>query len=318
MSVNCIHPDGAVICTGSTPKNDREEPGSTQEDFSVAGRKLNTFVLFGTMLATWIGTGSIFGNAEKTYRVGIAAFILPLGSLFGIWVLSLLAARARSLRQITIQDLLEARYNSVARLCGVIALVIAYTTIVSYQYRAAGAVLNLTLPGLSYGNAVIVAAVFIIAYTALAGMLSLAYIGVIQGVTMIVGIAFTLRAIGGHRAPGRLLDAGRRRFHGAGDHRLGLGRQRSRAKPPDSGPRHRIRGSRSSPARFGSPLTDDDHGHRPLDGRELPAGSGNGGCSRCLPAVHPPRSLRALTGATAAIHRRLPGCRRLRHVDPVG
>ena len=165
---------------------------STQEDFSVAGRKLNTFVLFGTMLATWIGTGSIFGNAEKTYRVGIAAFILPLGSLFGIWVLSLLAARARSLRQITIQDLLEARYNSVARLCGVIALVIAYTTIVSYQYRAAGAVLNLTLPGLSYGNAVIVAAVFIIAYTALAGMLSLAYIGVIQGVTMIVGIAFTL------------------------------------------------------------------------------------------------------------------------------
>ena len=165
---------------------------TTQEDFSVAGRKLNTFVLFGTMLATWIGTGSIFGNAEKTYRVGISAFILPLGSLFGIWVLSLLAARARSLRQITIQDLLEARYNPVARLCGVVALVIAYTTIVSYQYRAAGAVLNLTLPGLSYETAVVLAAAFIIVYTALAGMLSLAYIGVIQGITMIVGIALTL------------------------------------------------------------------------------------------------------------------------------
>ncbi len=165
---------------------------STQEDFSVAGRRLNTFVLFGTMLATWIGTGSIFGNAEKTYRVGIAAFILPLGSLLGIWVLSLLAGRARSLRQITIQDLLEARYNATARLCGVVALVMAYTTIVSYQYRAAGAVLNLTLPQLSYEHAVIVAAVFIVAYTALAGMLSLAYIGLIQGVTMIVGIALTL------------------------------------------------------------------------------------------------------------------------------
>ena len=165
---------------------------SSQEDFSVAGRRLNTFVLFGTMLATWIGTGSIFGNAEKTYRVGIAAFILPLGSLLGIWVLSRLAGRARSLRQITIQDLLERRYNAAARLCGVVALVIAYTTIVSYQYRAAGAVLNLTLPNLSYEHAVIVAAVFIIAYTALAGMLSLAYIGVIQGVTMIAGIALTL------------------------------------------------------------------------------------------------------------------------------
>jgi SSS family solute:Na+ symporter len=165
---------------------------STQEDFSVAGRKLNTFVLFGTMLATWIGTGSIFGNAEKTYAVGIAAFILPLGSIFGIWVLSRLAGRARSMRQITIQDLLETRYNATARLCGVVALVLAYTTIVSYQYRAAGAVLNLTLPQLSYERAVVVVAVFIILYTALAGMLSLAYIGVIQGVTMIFGIALTL------------------------------------------------------------------------------------------------------------------------------
>ncbi|MBX5479986.1 MAG: sodium:solute symporter family protein, partial [Pyrinomonas methylaliphatogenes] len=39
-----------------------------QEDFSVAGRQLGTFVLFGTMLATWIGTGSIFGNAGKVYE----------------------------------------------------------------------------------------------------------------------------------------------------------------------------------------------------------------------------------------------------------
>lgn len=165
---------------------------STQEDFSVAGRRLSTFVLFGTMVATWIGTGSIFGNAEKTYRAGIAAWILPVGALIGIWVLSRLAGRARGLRQITIQDLLEKRYNAVARIFGVVALVIAYTTIVSYQYRAAGAVLNLTLPELDYGTAVIVAAGFIIVYTVIAGMLSIAYIGVIQGVTMMVGITLAL------------------------------------------------------------------------------------------------------------------------------
>ncbi len=165
---------------------------STQEDFSVAGRRLSTLVLFGTMLATWIGTGSIFGNAEKTYRVGIAALILPFGALVGIAVLSLLASRVRGLRQITIQDLLETRYNAAARLFGVIALVLAYTTIVSYQYRAAGAVLNLALPQVSYDGAVIVAASFIIAYTALAGMLSIAHIGVVQGITMIVGVIIAL------------------------------------------------------------------------------------------------------------------------------
>src|ERR1043165_2249239 len=72
-----------------------------QEDFSVAGRQLGTFVLFGTMLATWIGTGSIFGNAGKTYEVGIAAFILPFGALIGIALLSFLAGKSRRLKAIT-------------------------------------------------------------------------------------------------------------------------------------------------------------------------------------------------------------------------
>ena len=165
---------------------------STQEDFSVAGRSLNTFVLFGTMLATWIGTGSIFGNAEKTYEVGIAAFIIPTGALVGIAILSLLAARARGLEEITIQDLLEIRYNAAARVFGVVALVLAYVTIVSYQYRAAGAVLNLVFPEISYDYAVIVSAAFIIVYTAVAGMISIARIGLIQGITIIAGILITL------------------------------------------------------------------------------------------------------------------------------
>lgn len=183
---------------------------STQEDFSVAGRRLSTFVLFGTMLATWIGTGSIFGNAEKTYRVGIAALIIPLGSLVGIGLLYLLAGRARRLEQITIQDLLEKRYNAAARIFGVVTLVIAYTTIVSYQYRAAGAVLNLVLPDLRAEHAVMLVTVFIVIYTALAGMISIAYIGVVQGVTMILGIsaafpAFWMRA-GGLEGMRRVLE----------------------------------------------------------------------------------------------------------------
>jgi Na+/proline symporter len=67
----------------------------TQVDFSLAGRQLSTFVLFGTLLATWIGTGSIFGNSEKTVEVGIAAWFLPLGGVLGILVLAPLAPRVR-------------------------------------------------------------------------------------------------------------------------------------------------------------------------------------------------------------------------------
>src|SRR5262245_20948819 len=144
------------------------------------------------MLATWIGTGSIFGNAEKTYRVGIAAIILPAASIFGVLFLSMIAGRVRRLKQITIQDILETRYNAAARLLAAIALILAYTTILSYQYRAAGAVLKLTLPNLADNHAIIIAAIFIIIYTALAGMYSVAYTDVVMGVTMIIGMLIAM------------------------------------------------------------------------------------------------------------------------------
>ena len=93
----------------------------------------------------------------------------------------LVAGKARALQQITIQDLLETRYHAAARVLGVFTLVIAYTTIVSYQYRAAGAILNLALPALSMEKAVILIATFIVLCTAMAGMVSIAYIGLVQG-----------------------------------------------------------------------------------------------------------------------------------------
>lgn len=170
----------------------RSRSVENQEDFSVAGRQLSTFVLFGTMLATWIGTGSIFGFAERVYQVGIAAWILPLGGLTGILALSFLAAKARRLEAITVQDILETRYNRWARVAGVVTLVLTAVTIVSYQYRAAAAVLNLTVPDLDFRLAVVIVAVFIIIYTALAGMFSVAYTDLAMGVTMIIGILITL------------------------------------------------------------------------------------------------------------------------------
>jgi SSS family transporter len=164
----------------------------SQEDFSVAGRQLSTFVLFGTMLATWIGTGSIFGNAGKTYESGIATWILPFGGLAGIVALSFLASKARRVEAITVQDILEQRYNKWARILGTITLVLTAVTIVSYQYRAAAAVMELALPGaFDFKTAVIIVAVFIIIYTALAGMFSVAYTDLVMGVTMIIGILIT-------------------------------------------------------------------------------------------------------------------------------
>jgi Na+/proline symporter len=114
----------------------------TQADFTVAGRSLSPWIMVCTMLAVWIGTGSIVGNAGKTYEVGMAAFFLPVGTFFGMILLSFIAARARNIEALSVPEIIGRRYGGAARLLAVIALVIAYMVIVSYQFNAGGMVLE--------------------------------------------------------------------------------------------------------------------------------------------------------------------------------
>ncbi len=114
----------------------------TQEDFTVAGRTLSPWVMVCTMLAVWIGTGSIVGNAGKTYQVGMAAFFLPLGTFVGMILLSFIATRARNVEALSVPEIIGRRYGATARMLAVIALVIAYMVIVSYQFNAGGMVLE--------------------------------------------------------------------------------------------------------------------------------------------------------------------------------
>lgn len=166
----------------------------TQADFAVAGRSLTPWVLVGTMLATWIGTGSILGNAGKTYDMGMAALMLPLGGVLGILLLTKIAGKVRSFEKFTVPEILGDRYGSEARILSVIALVIAYMVIVSYQYNAGGAVLTTILtdangdPLITAQTGTIIAAVFIIAYTMLAGLVSVAYTDVGNGIIMTISL----------------------------------------------------------------------------------------------------------------------------------
>ncbi len=114
----------------------------TEADFAVAGRSLSPWILVCTMLAVWIGTGSIVGNAEQAYDVGAAALVIPLGTFFGLILLSLIAYKARSIEVTTVPEIIGSRFGQGARFLAVTALVIAYMVIVSYQFNAGGAVLE--------------------------------------------------------------------------------------------------------------------------------------------------------------------------------
>jgi SSS family solute:Na+ symporter/sodium/proline symporter len=163
----------------------------TQDDFMVAGRRLSVKVLVGTLLATWIGSGSIIAGAGLAYERGLSALWFDAGVWAALIILFLIAGRARRFAQYTVPDILESRYNKYARVLGTLVTIIAYTAIVSYQFRAGGMVLNL-VTGISIDQGIIITALFVIGYTVLAGLISVAYTDVVNGLVMIVGLVIAL------------------------------------------------------------------------------------------------------------------------------
>jgi SSS family solute:Na+ symporter len=159
-----------------------------QADFLVAGRKLPWWVLVFTLLCSWIGAGSLFAGAENAVHIGFAALWQPAGGWVGLIVIFTIAGRARRFAQYTVPDLLENRYNAAARVMGTVAIVIAYTMITSYQMKAGGDIMHLIFPDLDRTVAMYLIAAFVIAFTAGAGMASVAYLDLVIGglVTLIV------------------------------------------------------------------------------------------------------------------------------------
>jgi len=114
-----------------------------KEDFLVAGRTLTAPILVGTLLASWIGSGDIFSVSDLSYNHGYSSLIGSSGGWLGIIIVFFIAARVRRFGQFTVPDILEARYNKWARILATITTIVAYVTIVSYQFRGGGWVLNI-------------------------------------------------------------------------------------------------------------------------------------------------------------------------------
>lgn len=165
----------------------------SKEDFLVAGRTLTAPVLVGTLLATWIGSGDIFSVSDLSYNHGYSSLIGSAGGWLGIITVYFIAGRVRRFGQFTVPDILEVRYNKWARILATITTIIAYVTIVSYQFRGGGWVLNIITEGkVSTETGIIVVAIFVITYTLLAGMISVAYLDIFNGLIMIGGIFLAL------------------------------------------------------------------------------------------------------------------------------
>src|SRR5688500_2591520 len=170
----------------------------TQDEFMVAGRTVSTWYLVGTLVCTWIGSGSLFGGAGLAFREGIGDLWMSAGAWVGIVIVYFLAHRVRRIAQYTVADILEQRYTPLARVLGSLTVTIAYTAIVGYQYRGAGRLLTLAtqdlgaVPEISVETGRLIACVLVVVFTLLAGMVSIVSVDLFNGTLMVLGVLLGL------------------------------------------------------------------------------------------------------------------------------
>jgi SSS family solute:Na+ symporter len=174
----------------------------SQEDYQVAGRSLKWQIMVFTLICTWIGSGTFISGAEFSAKAGMSAIWLSAGAWVGIILIYFLAGKIHNFGQFTIGDILEVRYGPAARLFGAIALILSFISIVSYQFVAGGFILNVATDGkISEPVGTLLAAVFVILFTAIGGMVAIAYTDLPNGIIIVlaclVAVPFVYFAAGG-------------------------------------------------------------------------------------------------------------------------
>ncbi len=165
----------------------------SHDDFMVAGRSVPVYMLVGTLVCTWIGSGSLFGGAGLAFRSGLSELWFSFGAWVGLIVAYFIAGRVRKIAQYTVPDLLEQRYNAAARLLGTLAIVLAYVTIAAYQFRGGGWILTIVTDGaISPTQGMLITAAAIVVFTALAGMVSIVTVDVFNGIIITLAVVLTL------------------------------------------------------------------------------------------------------------------------------
>jgi len=179
-----------------------------EEDFIVAGRGVPVYLLVGTLVCTWIGSGSLFGTAGLSFRTGFGELWFSAGAWIGIVVIYFIAGRVRKFSKFTLTDLLEQRYNHTAKILGTTTIIVAYLVIAGYQFKGGGRFLAILSKGaIDVETGALISCITIILFTALAGMVSIISIDIFNGILMILALFIALPfAVASHGGVTEVLD----------------------------------------------------------------------------------------------------------------
>ena len=180
----------------------------TSAGFFVADRRLSAALLFSTVLAANIGAGSTVGAAGLGYRDGLSAWwwvgsaaVGTLGLAFWIGPRIWRVASERGLY--TAGDYLEFRYGSSVRATITALLWIGTPALLAAQLIAMAKILSF-VAGTPHWAGVLIGGGVVTAYFTAGGLLTSAWVNMVQVVVLVVGFAVALPwvwgAVGGWNA----------------------------------------------------------------------------------------------------------------------
>lgn len=168
----------------------------TSDDFILAGRDLGSFVLAGTLIATWCGSGTVTGGPTSlAYTYGLwPAILFGVPSIIGILIMYVIAPKVRDYGKYTVSELLEIKYGPTARVISSIIIILAFVGIAAYQYTGLGYVLNVST-GISVELGTIISAVLMIFLALSGGLKSVAPTDAASAVIMLIGLLIAVPSI---------------------------------------------------------------------------------------------------------------------------
>ncbi|MCB9947269.1 MAG: sodium:solute symporter family protein [Rhodospirillaceae bacterium] len=147
--------------------------GSAQS-FWVNDRKTSWILLGVSLIATQLGAGAIVGIATGTYSGGIGLGVVTMvSSTVGFLALSRLAPYIQRFGviydAISLPEFLKVRYGRSCQLAAAIVVLFTYFSLLAAQFLAIGAIVH-TWTEISFGLAVLIAAVGVVVYISIAGI----------------------------------------------------------------------------------------------------------------------------------------------------
>lgn len=179
----------------------------TSDDFMVAGRKVNPFVLALSYGAAFISTSAIvgFGGYAGAYGMGIL-WLVFMNIFVGIFIAFVVfGSRTRkigaNLKAVTFPELLGRRYES-RFIQGFSAfLIVIFMPLYTGGVLIGGARFMETILGLDYNTSVLILIIITAVYVIAGGLLAVMYTDAMQGALMFIGMSllyiFTYIKLGG-------------------------------------------------------------------------------------------------------------------------